>query len=566
MKKPNHEWIESKINAMTLEEKVGQVLIIKYDKLTSENHCTIINHIQQYHLGGIFHFDVPLDDLSEGAFVFQQVSKVPIFIISDFECGLGHKLSEITPFPYSMARGAAGDDDLEYEIGKIIALQARAIGCNMSFSPVIDLNTQRLCPDVNIRAYGETAETVCRMAIPLINGMQENQFLAVIKHFPGNGGTDMDQHICTAIMPQKREEMEQFFLEPYRRIFKETDIAAVMVAHIEYPAFVTEINPRTGRLVPASVSKEVISDLLRKELGFNGLVITDAMNMGGITSQYIREEAAVKSLQAGADMLLIFFDDFEREYQAIITAVKTGIISLERLDDAVIRILTAKSQIGMDQDQGVPMMKKDRNEVLQKFDIQAINYKIASKALTLLRNRNNYLPIGNLSGQKVLILNTGNYDRETAMKLGEKYVEVIISKQLEARGGLVDTIQINKDLSVDELNLIIQKAPEYEYLFINLFMIPTWGAGTLIPNKSLMRLLNFGILTSARKVIITSFGDPFGFYYFPASDTFLCTYDCTIQSQLVAIQGWFGEIPINGKIPVSIPGMFQRGDGINICN
>ncbi|KNY25645.1 glycoside hydrolase family 3 protein [Pseudobacteroides cellulosolvens] len=486
-------WTIETLNRMSLEEKVGQLLMVFfYDIDSIESHNRIISEVQKYNLGGVFHSSLTKESLVSFSSSVQKAAKIPVLIAGDYECGPGWVVDGALRVSRPMTRGNAGDTELEYNIGKCIAKQGRAIGSTVTFSPVIDLNTNRLNPDVNIRAYGEDVDTVCNLAVPYIKGIQENGMLGCVKHFPGNGATDMDQHICTAIINCSREEMYENFLEAYKRTFKEADPAFVMVAHLEVPSLTTEINPKNGRVVPSSVSKEIVTDILKKELGFKGVAISDALNMGGITTHYSRQEVAVKSILAGIDMLLVFNpDDFYLEYDALLNAAKEGIIPIERIDDAVTNILNAKVKAGLNVDMGLPFEDSVINELFTPGKYDKLSVDAISRGITLLRNRDNVLPIKDIKGKKVIVLSTFNPDEETLTVQGQ---ELIVMRDktpelLRKRGAEVQEYNIPLHMTVADIYEIIGKAKEADYVFFNFFIAPSWGIGTLIPNKSSLRFL-----------------------------------------------------------------------------
>jgi len=564
----NNNWTNEALSRMSLEEKVGQLLMVFFHDIDSvKSHNRIINEVQKYNLGGVFHSSLTKESLISFSANVQKSSKIPVLIAGDYECGPGWVVDGALRVSRPMTRGNAGNTDLEYSIGKVIAKQGRAIGSTVTFSPVIDLNTNRMNPDVNIRAYGEDVDTVCKLAVPYIKGIQENGMLACVKHFPGNGATDMDQHICTAIINCSREEMYENYLEAYKRTFMEADPAFVMVAHLEVPSLTTEINPKNGRIVPSSVSKEIVTDILKKELGFNGVAISDALNMGGITTHYSRQEVAVKSILAGIDMLLVFNpEDFHLEYNAILNAAKEGIIPIERIDNAVTNILNAKVKAGLHVDSGLPLGDDVINDLFTPSKYNKLSIDAISSGITLLRNKNNILPIKDIKGKKVVVLSTFNPDEETYIVQNQ---ELIIMRDktpelLRQRGAEVHEYTIPLHMTIGDIYGIIGKAKEADYVFFNFFIAPSWGIGTLIPNKSSLRFFMFGLLNIETPVIITAFGDPYVMYYCPNAGVYMCTYDETSPAQEAAVKAWLGEEKVTGKTPVGLDGFFARGDGISI--
>jgi beta-N-acetylhexosaminidase len=558
----NTEWINKLLDNMTLEEKVGQLLMVGFYNLNQETLPEIKEKIIKYNLGGFFHFNASQNFLSGVFSSIQEDVRIPILVGADYELGTGWTVKEGVIFPRPMARGYAGNRATEYEIAKNIAIQGRSVGTHITFSPVVDVNTHFLCPDVNIRSYGDDPDKIVDLSAGFIKGLQENGMLATVKHFPGNGGTIMDQHISASIINYNRKEMHDIFLKPYKRAIKE-NVAAVMIAHLEVPSLCTEIEPRSQRIVPASMSKQIITDLLREELGFKGLVITDATNMGGVNSQFSRFEANVKTIQAGADIILDFYPfDFELDYESILTAVQKGTIPEERLNDAVRNILTAKAKLNLDKDKGMPESKEEREKIFAPGKTENLCQSIAEKSVTLIRNRNGVLPIRDIKGKKVCVLNAFSPENQVLISQGQFPIPEIIVETLKNRGALVDTYDMTSDLNQGKVKEIALNTSNHDYTFLNFFIVPNYAVGTLFPNRNALRLFTNGIITVAKRLIITSFGDPYVMLFCQAAPVYLCTFDESVHSQYAAIKAWFGEIDISGKMPVSFKGFFKRGDGI----
>jgi beta-N-acetylhexosaminidase len=513
MKQPDMKWVESTLASMTLEEKVGQILIVGFWDYTDKE--TILQRARKYHLGGVFHFNESYKDVAAFVEAIQQDARIPLFISSDYEAGTGFYLREGTSFPRPMSRGYAGTEESEYEIGKMIALEGKACGANYTFSPVVDVNIDPMCPDVNIRAYSDDTDAVCRLSRGYIRGIQDQGMIATAKHFPGNGGTFMDQHISTAIIDYSREDIERLFLKPFREAIA-AGVGAIMVAHLEVPALTTEIHPKIGRTIPASMSYEVITELLKEQMGFDGIVMSDALDMGGVMGMYNREEANIKALQAGTDLLLNFFPmDFEKDYESILRNVKEGVISMERLDDAVRTILKAKSKIGLDQGNFKTLPQPELEKIFVPGAKDEICQDIALKGLTLLHNINNILPIADIKGKKVTVFSIFCPENKVIEGQGQFPLVEIASKRLAERGAIVNHIEVVSDWTFRELRSIYEGCKDSDYVFVNFFVVPSYAIGTLIPNINAVRLFYLGILSQAKNVVITSFGRSMGVHAFP---------------------------------------------------
>ena len=560
-----HSWIKETMKSMTLEEKVGQVLMVGFWNLNADSYPDIRKKIKQYPVGGFFHFNAGQSFLAGCFRQLQDDAKVPLLVAADYELGVGWVVEEGVRFPRAMARGFHADEKLEYKIAESIALQGRSMGVNITFSPVVDVNTEPLCPDVNVRAYGDEPEVIARLAVPFIRGLQENGMLATAKHFPGNGGTIMDQHISSAVISHSKDEMKEIWLAPYRQCIKKADVSAVMVAHLEVPSLCRELHPETGRPVPASMSREIITDLLKGELGFQGLVITDAMNMGGVNSQYSRDQANVKTLQAGTDLILDFHPlDFEKDFEGLVKAVQSGILDEQRLDDAVQNVLAAKVRAGLHTNRGMPSSEEERKRFFQPGRYDSLSRTVSENAVTVLKNRKSILPIQSIKNKKVCVLNVFGPENRVLADQGQFPMKEGVAHALKKRGAVVDVFEVTSEWSFGQVGEVVRKTAGYDYTFLNFFVVPNFAIGTLIPNISAVRLFFNGILTEAKNIVITAFGDPYLIQYCQAAPVYVCTFDDSVHSQEAAVKAWLGESPVRGRMPVTFPGFFKRGDGLDI--
>ena len=560
------QWVEKTLSSLSLKEKIGQVLMTAQFDWSEQTVAHMEQELARWQPAGVFHMRGGPPEILTGVRRLAAATRIPLMLASDFEAGIGHILHCGTRFPRPMMRGHAGTAEDEYEIGRITAVEGRAAGTQMTASPVLDLNTNPLNPDVNVRAYGEDLDTVLRLALPHIRGLQDHGMLAMVKHFPGNGDTAMDQHFAPAIIETPAEKFRQHWLEVYRRAFAEADPGAVMVSYLTVPSIMRERDPRTGSLLPACLSRDLLQRVLREELGFEGLAVSDALNMGGGLSFYPRGEIAVKALAAGIDLLLCFsgLGDLEPEITAIRRAVKSGEVSEARLDEAVRRVLTAKAKTGLDKVRTTLAADEPalRAELAPK---SAFCRKIVSRGLTLLSNSAGTLPIRSLKGKRVLVLNTYSPTKPWFFDRGEPMPHDLIEQELTARGAVVETLDLGEAGPPDIHQTAVGKARDADYTFFNFFVVPSYAIGTLTPHKEAVRTFFCGLVTIGRTPpIITAFGDPYQRQYCHTAPTFLCTFDDTRESLEMAVKAWCGEIPVSGRMPVSMPGVFSRGDGVDL--
>src|ERR1700683_1147678 len=352
-KAPSSRWVDETLRRMTLEEKLGQMLVVYYFgnfiSNKSPEYEELAREVDDQHVGGLLLGTkrAPLGIERGGVYQaavlgndMQQRAKIPLIIGADFERGTAMRIDEGTSFPFAMAIGAAGNPRDAYTVGKITAIEARAAGCHWVFAPDPDVNNNPDNPIINTRSFGEDPARVSEFVAEFVKGVQENGALATAKHFPGHGDVSTDSHLTLPTAPADRARLESVELVPFRAAIA-AGVGSIMTGHLAVPAF--EKNPN----VPATMSKAILTDLLRHELGFQGLIVTDALDMGGVTTQYPPGEAAVRSIEAGADVLLLPPVP-TAALQGLIDPAPPARLSPTRIDDAVRRILTAKARLGLE--------------------------------------------------------------------------------------------------------------------------------------------------------------------------------------------------------------------------
>src|SRR6266545_5757839 len=355
-------WVAATLKKMTLDDKVGQLLVSsfgsEYLSTDSREYDALVKSIHDYKIGGFHVFggtepapDVLLDahygtvtlgqPLAAASMLnrLQAISPYPLLNSADFETGAGFRLEGATAFPRNMAFGAAGDEKLAYEAGRITAVESRAIGIQVNFGPVVDVNNNPRNPVINTRSYGEDPAAVGRLGGAYVRGLQAGGMIATLKHFPGHGDTDVDSHLGLPIIKDARESLDKTEFPPFKAGIA-AGVGAIMTAHIEMPAL--DAAPNT----PTTLSNPIVSGVLRRELGFDGLIYTDSMGMAGVSQLYKPGEAAVRAIKAGNDVVLHSPDD-AAAFAAIKAAVQSGDIPRAQLDASVERLLRAKARTGL---------------------------------------------------------------------------------------------------------------------------------------------------------------------------------------------------------------------------
>ncbi|MGQ9619023.1 MAG: glycoside hydrolase family 3 N-terminal domain-containing protein [Candidatus Aminicenantia bacterium] len=541
------EWVEKTLRNMTLDEKIGQLIMLPFSgrfvNLNSEYFKTLSGYIRDYHLGGFILFGGEIYEASVLINELQRISKIPLFISSDFERGAGNQLTRAVSFPYLMAIGATGSEDYAYFQGKITALEARAIGINWTYAPVVDVNSNPDNPIINIRAIGEVPELVARLASAFIRGCQDYKLIATAKHFPGHGDTSLDSHTTLAFINADRERLERMELYPFKIAIK-NGVKSIMTAHLAVPS----IDENT----PSTLSEKIINGILRKELAFKGLVVTDAMNMGGIVNNYWVGEAAVKAIKAGVDMVLMPPNP-KSSFEAIKEAVKRGDITEKRVDESVERILSAKAWLGIHKN------RFSNIEKLNKIIADPVNIekaeKIAESAITLLRNDDRLIPFDPRSKKRLLFL--------AIMDENNPSLPVPFFDEIRSRYEYADTKVINNDTDPKTLLSILERINDYDAIIGGIF-VRTFAQKNTIALPA--TLANFVKTLSLQKkpFAVISFSNPYLIRQFSELRNYICAYGYSEILQRAAVRAIFGFTDIKGRLPVSIPGIFKIGDGIQV--
>jgi beta-N-acetylhexosaminidase len=393
------KWAQKTLKKLSLEEKVGQMFMIRlampqFVNLKNPDYLNWLDQIERYHLGSVL-LTVPAEGPSlsksepyEAAMLINQLqraSKIPLLVAADYERGLSMRLNGTTVFPHSMAFGAAGKPELAEQFGRIVAQESRAIGVEWNLMPIADVNSNPANPVINTRSFGEDPTQVSALVTAYIRGARSSGLLTAAKHFPGHGDTATDSHLGLAAVNRTRDEIDQVDLPPFRAaITAGTD--AVMVAHITAPV----LEPDPSRV--ATNSPAIVTGILKQQLGFNGLVITDAMDMGGLTTVYpeggsaAARHAATDTVKAGNDMLLLF-TDLDGAYKGLLNAVRSGEIPEKRIDESVLKVLRAKASVGLNKASQVDINKL--SSVISSPENLAVAQQIADSAITLPRQSPN---------------------------------------------------------------------------------------------------------------------------------------------------------------------------------
>jgi beta-glucosidase-like glycosyl hydrolase len=555
--------------AMTLDEKIGQLFVYpatgRFMNEASPEYRALVHQVRDNHVGGILWF--LLSDVSETARLnrrLQSLATEPLLVAADLEAGVGMRFLDTTNWPWPMAVAATGDPSLAERQGRVVAEEARAIGVSQVYAPVADVNVDPANPVINVRSYGEDPEDVAQFVSAFVRGAQSGGVLATAKHFPGHGATHTDSHRALPVLSADRARLDRVELVPFRAAIA-AGVGAIMTAHLSLPAIdptpapartlAPGENPYTDDLaevaraatVPASMSGAMLEGLLRGDLGFRGLVVTDALDMGGIVDHFDPGEAAVRAILAGADQV-IKSPDIDAAIAGVRRAVAEGRISVERLDRSVARILEAKRRF--------PAPTPDLEAAFRVVDgpeHRALAEEIARRAVTLVREAPGALPLA----RPMRIVHVVVNDVATASAPGAELGRAL-STRLAAPP---ETFVLDPRSRPDDIEPIRDAALQADAVLVSLFVRVRTGTGRLaLPDAA--RPAVESLSAAGAKLIGVSFGDPYLAADLPGLATYVAAYGDQPVMQAAAARALFGETGISGRLPVTIPGVAERGTGV----
>ena len=552
------EWVESTVRKMSVDEKIGQLLFTTYHgRFTATDSAAyeqMMHDVRALHVGGfiVVTEGSPLGIVKSQAYPtavlanqLQAKSKLPLLMGADFERGTAMRLDEGTSFPTAMAVAAAGNPQDAYLMGKITALEGRAVGVPWIYAPDSDVNNNPQNPIINTRAFGEDPAGVAEYVKAFIRGVEENGGLATAKHFPGHGDTASDSHIDLPVIRADRQRLKDLELVPFHAAIS-AGVGSVMTGHLAVPAL--EPDPDT----PATLSAHILTELLRGELGFEGLIVTDAMNMGGVTVRYAPGDAAVRAFLAGADALLMPPVP-DAAFEAIRDAVKSGEISRERLDASVRRILQAKARLGLHKNRLVDVSAL--NQKLASTTWQKEAQDISDRGVTLLRDTAHRLPLDGTKPTRALLLSLYSDP--------EPYPGEDLERELRWRFDSLTTLRADtKFIRADMLKL---PSPDtYDVALLALFVRVSDRKGNIAVPPEQAALAD-QLLRGTKPVVTMAFGSAYVIEGFPPAETWLAAFGISDVAQISAARALFGQIPVRGHLPVTIPGAdLKAGFGIEL--
>ena len=532
-------WVDSIMNTMSIDEKIGQLYMVQaYSNLDQKHEDFITEMLTKYHVGNLVFMQGTPKKQAELTNRYQDTAKVPLLIGFDGEWGLDMRLKNTYRFPWNMTLGAIKNDALIKQFGKHLGQHAKRIGIHINFAPVIDINTNPANPIIGNRSFGESKENVTQKAIAFIQGMQGEGVLANGKHFPGHGDTATDSHHTLPLLNFDEARLDSIELYPYKKTF-DVGLASVMTAHLNIPSLEANIN------VPTSLSKNVVTHLLQEKLGFQGLIITDGLNMKGAANYATPAQVDLAALQAGNDLLLIP-QDVPASIAIIKKALETRTLTKERLDFSVRKILKAKYWAGLQNYK--PIELENIVEDLNRIEDELLHRELVKNSLTLLKNENNNVPIINIEKQKIAYVKLGAAENNSFVDMLKKYAKVTV-------------------VSDTNLDGLIRKLKSYNYVIIGFHKsnLHPWKSYKM-SNKELVWLQE---IAKEKTVVLDVFTSPYSLLKiksFTNIESVIVSYQNSKLSQEISAQLLFGAIAAKGKLPVSIGTEFKEGSGITSTN
>ena len=565
----SYKWADKQLKKMTLDEKIGQLIHIginaQYLSQDSAEYKELMRQVAENKIGGVVVFVGGVYETVHLVNRMQENAKIPLLISADFETGVGMRFLETVNFPWNMAVAATGNADFAYKEGVIVGREAKAMGVSQVFAPVVDVNNNADNPVINVRSYGENPLEVARFGTAFMQGLQSQNVLATAKHFPGHGDTAVDSHRGLPVINFSRERLEKTEFVPFRSIIN-SGIGSVMISHISMPQLDSEVvKPlkestkasyteseiiTENTTIPATLSPKIVTDILRKDMNFDGLIVTDAMDMSGLTLYFGPAEAAIRAILAGNDVLLKTTFP-EAMINGIREAVQNGRLTEAKINDAVRRQLAWKHQLGLLERKITPIEGIDK--VVSNSEMRGLSSEIAANAITLVKNEGgNVLPLP--KDKKIFFLGITNGE-------DKGFIANTFQRTLRTNGYNFDTIILDERSTPNEISLALKKASESDIVLSGLFGRVRSGAANSvgIPEKAANALRE--ILKSDKKVINIAFGNPYLLRSFPEMKTYIVAYGDMRSLQTATADALTGKIEFKGKLPISV-GNYPIGTGL----
>ncbi len=560
------------LKKMSVEEKVGQLVHIgvnaRFTNQDSPYFRELKRQVVENKIGGIIFFGAPVYETTILANRMQENARIPLLMSLDAETGIGMRFEDATNFPWAMAVAATGEPEFARRMGVITGREARAIGIHHVYAPVLDVNNNAANPVINVRSFGEDPQDVARFGVAFADGIQSQRVIATAKHFPGHGDTAIDSHRGLPIIDLPRERLNTTELFPFKKAI-DAGIGSVMIAHIALPQIDGEVikplaeykggDAEAGAeivnqtaTIPATLSAKVQTEILRTEMGFKGLIVSDAMSMSGLTIYFTQEEAGVRAFLAGTDILEKPADP-DAMIRGLIAAVKNGRISIDRLDESVRRQIAWKHELGLFKDRMTPVDQIDK--LVSGAETTILTDEIATKAITLVRNDESSLPLDR--SKKIAVLGFSNgFDGPNTMGS--------LVATLRASGVRFEAAYLQENSTPEQVAAARKASNNADVVIVGLYGRVRSGlrASVGIPDNGAAILRE--LLAANKKVIGVSFGNPYLLSAFPEMKTYVVAYGDMPSLQRAAARSIIGQQNTTGYLPISLPGLYPRGTMLSL--
>jgi beta-N-acetylhexosaminidase len=551
------KWVKQMLGRMTLEQKLGQLLMVyvwgRFTAARDRRFEWLVQWAAEGKIGGLIlqairtPRGIDRDQVYPTAILLNQLqrkAKIPLLVGADFETGTAMRLSEGTSLPHAMAIAATGNPRDAYAAGKITALEARAAGVHWVFAPVADVNSNPANPIINIRSFGEEPKDVARLAAEFIRGVQDHGAIATAKHFPGHGDTDVDSHIGLPVIAADRKRLERIEFVPFRAAIRE-GVGSVMTGHLIVPA----VEP--DRKVPATLSANIINGVLRREMGFRDLVITDALDMAGVTLLHPPDRVATLAVEAGVDVLLIPPSP-EAALESLRDAVRDGRLPIAKIDAAVGRILKAKARLGLFAQRRVDLDRLNERFGLPEFARESLD--IADRGVTLLRDTARLLPLDSTRPIRALLV--------PIAADSDPLPGAVLEEEIRPR---VDWLDVRRADTVFHPARTVELPPatSYDVAIVAIFVRVADRKGTVaLPAEQ--KMLVERVLTAGKPAVVACLGSPYLIANFPNAPVWISAFSTQPVAQRAIGRAIFGQVAIRGRLPVSVPGVAAIGAGLSV--
>jgi beta-N-acetylhexosaminidase len=570
------KWADKELKRMTLDEKIGQLISVGLNATflnqDSEAFKALKHQVVENHVGGLILFRGPVYESVMLVNRMQELAKYPLMISADLEAGSGMRFDDTVNLPWNMAVAATGNPEYARRDGELTGREARALGVQQIYAPVADVNNNAANPVINVRSYGEDPNEVAKYVAAFVAGAQQAGVIATAKHFPGHGDTATDSHRGLPEIDVTRDRLNAVELVPFRAAVN-AGVGAVMDGHIGLPLIdpttITPL-PKDMKLKPTDTSEDgeivvekgtmpttlspVMNGILRRDLRFDGLIVTDAMSMSGLTLYFTQEEAAVRALEAGADLLLKPADP-DAAFRGVREAVTSGRLSESRIEQSTRKVLAAKYDLGLVNQRITPLDSIDR--AVGGREVVQLAKEIAEHAMTLVRNDAGVLPLKLSPDTRIFNLAITNGDDRL-------WIAQSFQSTMMADGRKMNTVVLDDRSSAAEIKKALDVAENSDVVIVSMYGRVRTGQARSVAlpepgEKALSKLLD-------RKIPIVgiSFGNPYLLMNFPKLKTYLVAYGDMPSLQEAAARAVLGQIDITGRLPISLPGLYPRGTGIQL--